>query len=86
MFVTLRGKIYTVNSYVFQAIYPFKEDSGKFESQFQWILKFSSKVGSTFNECPGVYSSHYGTCSSHLFHNSRGIIKSKLCEVDRLNP
>ena len=51
MFVTLQGENYTVNLYLFLAIYPLyhKENSEKFESQFQCYLKFGKIVGSTFN-------------------------------------
>ena len=51
MFVTLQGGNYTANLYLFLAIYPLydKENSEKFESQFQCFLKFSQTVGSTFN-------------------------------------
>ena len=45
------GKLYTAKLFVFLMIYSLyhKENSGKFESQFQYILKFSQTVGSTFN-------------------------------------
>ena len=43
MFVTLQGENYTANLYLFLAIYSFyhEENSEKFESQFQYFLKFS---------------------------------------------
>ena len=54
MFMTLQGENYTAKLYIFLMIYSLyhKENSGKFESQFQQILKFSQTVGSTFKTIP----------------------------------
>ena len=50
MFVTLQGGNYTANLYLFLAIYPLydKENSEKFENQFQCFFKLSQTDGRTF--------------------------------------
>ena len=50
MFVTLEGENYTANFYLFLVIYPLnhKENSEKFERQFQCCFKSSYIVGSIF--------------------------------------
>ena len=73
MFVTLQGGNYTANLHLFLAIYPLydKENSEKFESQFQCFLKFSQTVGSTFNLLlqPSTYYiplAHAGSARLHV--------------------
>ena len=64
MFVPLQGGNYTANLYLFLAIYPLyeKENSEKFEGQFQCFFKFSQTVGSTFNE--NTYEEKIGLLAS----------------------
>ena len=52
VFLNPEGKLHGESIYIFHVIYYIyhKDNSGKFEGQLQWVLKFSIQiVGSTFN-------------------------------------